>query len=211
MLLASAGVSDNISRWVAQRKHAHHPIRTTPMTDIKHLILSGRVEEATQLINKYFPYVLQDTDEDAPMPSEATSEPSVIPGVTPHTRIQYISQVSVNPTHVALNLRILAFIEAARTVPLTYSTSSYIPPSPTCLSHPGDDAHQTALLHHAQRLYASVESLSDPRDKDVYRKELSGVGGLLAYREPEKSSIAFYMKQERREVVADQVNSAILR
>lgn len=71
-------------------------------------------------------------------------------------------------------------------------------------------AHQTELLHRAQRLYAAVESLRDLRDRDVYREELKQVGGLLAYPAPERSPMARYMRQERREAVADQVNSAIL-
>lgn len=71
-------------------------------------------------------------------------------------------------------------------------------------------AHQTALLHTAQRLYSTVESLQDTSDRDVYRQELSQVGGLLAYRVPEDSPMSFYLTQERREAVADQVNSAIL-
>lgn len=75
------------------------------------------------------------------------------------------------------------------------------------------DAHsaqQTALLHRAQRLYATVESLRDSRDRELYRRELNSVGGLLAYTVPEASPMAKYLSQERREAVAEQVNSAIL-
>lgn len=166
---------------------------------------------------------------------------------TPHECLNYTSQLSTKPIHIALNLRILAFIEAARTKPLPYpkdplrtsvfsslststsasaSSSSLAPhdngtatsstissnhsPTPYADSSDVHSAHQTALLHTAQRLYSTVESLQDTSDRDVYRQELSQVGGLLAYRVPEDSPMSFYLTQERREAVADQVNSAIL-
>lgn len=178
------------------------------------MILAGQVERATELIKSHFPTVLRDPCEEFLTPPEKP-DISVIKGETPHSRVNYTSQVSTNPVHVALNLRILAFIEAARTVPLLYSSGSFSS-SLTPSSEPphqtvDDTAHQIALIHQAQRLYAAVESLTDPRDHEAYRKELSGVSGLLAYKEPEKSPMAKYMDQSRREHVAEQVNSAILR
>jgi hypothetical protein len=114
----------------------------------------------------------------------------------------------LKPTHLALNLEILAFIEAARSVPLPYpSSNSATSPLPTV---PPED-QQTMLLHLAQRLFAKVQSMKDPRDRDLYKKEMENVVGLLAYKIPESSSMAKYMQQERRDAVADQINSAILR
>jgi hypothetical protein len=39
---------------------------------------------------------------------------------------------------------------------------------------------------------------------------LDQVGGLLAYKVPEKSPMARYLSQGRREAVADQINAAVL-
>ena len=180
--------------------------------EIKLHVLSGRVDEAVQMLNTHFPFVLQENESEfttAPPPNASSSS-------SPFARLQFTSQLSVKPIHIALNLRILAFIEAARTVPLVYlgdpkrfSAGSNFPAGADCALD-ASSAHQTELLHRAQRLYAAVESLRDTRDRDIYRKELNQVGGLLAYTVPEASPIAKYLSQERREAVADQVNSAIL-
>lgn len=165
-------------------------------------IMSGRIDTATQLINTHFPAVLEDSD-------HYDSQP-VLPIVD---RLRSFSQVSLKPIHVALNLRILAFIEAARTKPLPYPSDPLRSSISTLTDYSSDaySAHQTRLLHLAQRLYASVESLQCHRDRERYREELQGVGGLLAYRVPEESSMAIYLSMERREAVANQVNSAIQR
>lgn len=182
------------------------------LLEIKLHICSGRVDEATQLLNTHFPAVLQETECDFtsfPIPKPLKPSP-------PFSRVHYTSQLSTKPIHIALNLRILAFIEAARTVPLQYSGDPKRQYSVsdaavgTDRSPDAYPAHQTALLHRAQRLYAAVESLRDLRDREIYRKELNSVGGLLAYTVPEASPIAKYLSQERREAAADQVNSAIL-
>ncbi|KAL5489776.1 hypothetical protein ACEPAI_4608 [Sanghuangporus weigelae] len=173
-------------------------------------ILSGRVDEATQLLYTYFPMVLQENDLDLPT-STSRGPPDT---TSPFTRLQYTSQNSVKPIHIALNLRILAFVEASRTVPLIYPGDpkrfSSIALAGANRSADEYSAHQIALLHHAQRLYATVESLRDSRERETYRKQLNGVGGLLAYSEPEKSPIAGYLSQDLRDAVANQVNSAIL-
>ena len=126
-------------------------------------------------------------------------------------RVNYVSHTT-NPIHLALNLRIQAFIEATRTVnlpnPPGYARS--VTSAPASSASESEAGHQTALLHRAQRLYAEVEALRDPEDKKVYREELKRVGGLLAYRTPETSSLAAFLEQSRRDAVADQVNSAIL-
>lgn len=122
-----------------------------------------------------------------------------------------------------LNLRILAFCEACRTIPLNY------PPRPSSSSDVADDAdadaidvdvdgedsdaqqeQQLALLLKAQKLYAYKNTLPSLDDRETYQKELGNVSGLLAYKIPEKSSMAKYLSMERREAVADQINKAIL-
>ncbi|KAF8136785.1 CTLH/CRA C-terminal to lish motif domain-containing protein [Boletus edulis] len=154
-------------------------------------ILSGHVQEAIDLLNRHFPKVLAEDVSDNQM--EVTDE-----------------NETVNPIHLLLNLRMLAFIEACRTVPLVYTppTRSIEP-----ISMNTDDTietHQAELLISVQKLYATVNALRKSDDRAIYLKELSNVGGLLAYTVPEKSPMAKYLHQERRDRVAEQINSAIL-
>jgi hypothetical protein len=177
-------------------------------------ILSGRVDEATNILNDHFPLVL--------------SEMQLYPYHQPDSRnltsgwVEAVAPTSVDPTHISLNLRILAFTEASRTVPLEYDphykqggepTSCSLPPSsPKSSIHDQDDpeAKQTELLCLAQKLYSSANQLRDANARAAYLKELGNVGGLLAYKHPESSPMAKYLSQTRREAVADQINSAIL-
>lgn len=166
-------------------------------------------------------------------------------------RVQFVA-TTLDPVHLSLNLRILAFIEACRTVPLVYtppSSSAIVGTAnadtslPTSLftaaqhrysdgvdaennvaDNDGDtdvdvnsadtdverDMRQTELLIRAQKLYAQVKALRRPADRAEYQKELTNVSGLLTYTHPEASPVARYLEQERRERVADQINSAIL-
>lgn len=131
----------------------------------------------------------------------------------------------MDPTHISLNLRILAFIEASRTVPLEYDphlqatrSTSPIPAeklkqrSPIYeLDDTDSEAKQTEQLDRAKKLYTAANSLRKPSDRASYLEELGQVGGLLAYKYPEDSPMAKYLSQERREAVANQINSAILR
>lgn len=134
--------------------------------------------------------------------------------------LEYLSQTSIEPQHLNLNLRILAFSEACRTIPLVYSPKkgsglATVVVQPVPLPHGEEDEfmnleQQTALLTRAQKLYALANALQHPVDRTTYMRELENVGGLLAYRVPETSSIAKYLTLERREAVADQINRAIL-
>jgi len=88
------------------------------------------------------------------------------------------------------------------------------PPETPALYDPEDpvayDQHLNSLLSRVKKLYASANALREPIDRGTYLEELGQVGGLLAYRVPEKSPMAKYLSQARREAVADQINSAIL-
>ena len=185
------------------------------LTGIRIAILSGRVDDATALLNEHFPAVLSKSTD----PDPAEHHPS--------GRLKYVSPTSVDPVHLSLNLRILAFIEACRTIPLPYTptkpgspfhmhTAQDVPhPAPEVLHdgpRPGEmEDHQAALLARAQKLYAAVNMIEKPSDRARYLKELGNVGGLLAYKVPEESPIAQYLSQERREAVAAQLSRAILR
>ncbi|KAF8077865.1 CTLH/CRA C-terminal to lish motif domain-containing protein [Lyophyllum atratum] len=167
-------------------------------------ILSGRVDEATSMLNEHFPSVLA-----GPVP-ERISE-----------AIPYACPTSVDPAHLTLNLRILSFIEACRTVPLPYPKMDGDTPEPPHTS-PQQELQamdvdssppfeqQLRLLSKARKLLGLAEMLTKPGDRDLYLKELTNVGGLLAYKVPEHSTISKYLSQERREAVADQINRAIL-
>ncbi|KIJ04845.1 hypothetical protein PAXINDRAFT_159237, partial [Paxillus involutus ATCC 200175] len=177
-------------------------------------ILSGKVEEAVALLNEHFPKVLAE-DEACDTIDAADVEMEISdPG-----RLEYTTD-TVNPIHLSLNLRILAFIEACRTVPLVYDPPPRRTGSPMSVDnttaspskcHPRDeDEYQMELLIRAQKLYATVNALRKQEERAIYIKELSNVGGLLAYKIPEDSPMAKYLHQERRDGVAEQINSAIL-
>lgn len=169
-------------------------------------ILSGRVDEAIDLLNSHFPSVLSE--------SKAESFPVIR---TKSSDTEYVTSTSVEPPHLLLNLRILAFSEACRTVPLEYlpAGSSSLPSAAPPLEHESIDTfasseQQVSLLTKAQKLYSLANSLTNHSDRARYLKELENVGGLLAYKVPEQSSMAKYLTMERREAVADQINRAIL-
>lgn len=157
------------------------------------------------LLNEHFPAVLS-VDYERP------------PQIIPPGRFAYLPATSVDPSHLALNLRILRFIEAARTRPLPYPEHS-APPATN--DHITNDTRNTQreneaspasadLLHRAQALYSEASSLPVPSDRALYINELSQACAILAYREPEVGPMAKYMTQDRREAVADQVDRAIL-
>lgn len=172
------------------------------------------MDEAIALLNEHFPLVLGETENNT---HKRTEPPASLPG-----QVDYLAPTSVDPTHLSLNLRIMAFIEASRTVPLEYDprplpqTEKTLPVHSTHKKessiYEADDpeAKQIDLLFRAQKLYAAANLLHDPSDRARYLKELGNVGGLLAYKEPESSPMAKYLSQERRESVADQINGAIL-
>jgi hypothetical protein len=183
------------------------------LPEIRIHILSGRVDEATALLNEHFPLVLSEAELD-------TSLPTALRKLAPR-----LVSTSLCPTNLSLNLRILAFTEASRTVPLEYNphldraeeSSSYALPAtseplPKSPIYEQDDpvAKQTELLYLAQKLYSSASQLQNANDRAAYLKELGNVGALLAYKHPENSPMAKYLSQARREAVADQINTAIL-
>ncbi|KAI6005666.1 PQ loop repeat-domain-containing protein [Pisolithus albus] len=185
-------------------------IRTIGLREcIRTHILSGRVEEAICCLNEHFPKVLDEKlgeEADTTAPDDTSDD----------RRLQY-RKTTVNPVHLSLNLRILAFIEACRTLPLSYpdpsheSTIVHPPPTESSVCDTVDEERrQTELLIRARKLYAHVNSLRKPANRSIYERELKNVFGLLAYKVPEKSPIVKYLSQERRERVAEQVDCAIL-
>jgi len=175
--------------------------------EIRICILSGQIDEAIELLNKYFPSVL----------SENTETPSLY---KTDSRLEYIPSTSVNPSHLMVNLHIQGFIEAARSIPLPYYPPEIQPPtSPIAATtdEVTDEDKEMAnlraterLLHRAQNLYAEAHRLPVAEDRAQYLLELGRVGSLLAYAVPEKGPVTQYLGQDRREALADSIDSAIL-
>jgi len=181
--------------------------------EIRSRILSGQVDDAIVLLQTHFPSVLQESDAGSASTESRTAESRPLS----NNNSEYVSSTSTEPAHLLLNLRILAFSEACRTVPLEYPpskysalTSSISTPAQSPIDIDENPDHQMALLTRAQKLYALSNTLQNHLDRATYLKELENVGGLLAYKVPEKSSMAKYLTLERREAVADQINRAIL-
>ncbi|KAF8511364.1 CTLH/CRA C-terminal to lish motif domain-containing protein [Gautieria morchelliformis] len=172
--------------------------------EIKTRILSGRIDDATDMLNTHFPTVL------APMADEVQYDPALL------------------PANLFLNLRIQNFIEQSRTRPLPWpSSSSSDPPTRTYspskdhlrLDEPysslsdsaEDEQRKNRLLCLMHELYTLARKLQVPEDRTTYLKELSNVGGLLVYPVPEMSpGLHKYLDISRREAVSDQINEAIL-
>ncbi|EIM90091.1 uncharacterized protein STEHIDRAFT_108677 [Stereum hirsutum FP-91666 SS1] len=191
--------------------------------EIQTSILSGSVDTARSLLQKHFPDVLS--------PPPLWSNAPIKPRSSPDT-IQSILPFSVDPMQLDLNLRILAFLETSRTIPLEYpprhpsqpstditmddASSPSRPSTPATsnirepLHNADSDEHLSQLFQLARELYECAENLNDPADRVSYQKELSVITSVMAYKDPEHSHLAKYYTQARREQVAEQINSAIL-
>ncbi|TFY81559.1 hypothetical protein EWM64_g2449 [Hericium alpestre] len=102
-------------------------------------------------------------------------------------------------------------IPAAVNSEVTFLAGDSEDPNIRAPSLPADtDAHLERLFRHACELYDCAQMLKDPADRAAYQKELASICGLLAYKVPERSPMAKYLTQSRREQVADEINSAIL-
>ncbi|KAJ7109485.1 CTLH/CRA C-terminal to lish motif domain-containing protein [Mycena epipterygia] len=165
---------------------------------IRTRILTGRIGDAIQLLEQHFPAVLSSEI----LPSAPKPHKSL-------TGTDFLASTTLNPAHLSLNLRILAFTEAFRTAPvdgvLHTTADSLNPPL-----EDEDDAETLELLAKAKKLYVLVSMLPNPTERAAYAKELRNVAGLLAYPDPQSSPVAKYLSQERREAVANQINTAIL-
>ena len=180
-------------------------------------ILSGNIEEAIALLERYFPNVL--TPEDRVL-REATHS------TVPQPVLRYIPPTTVEPHHLRLNLHMQMFIEAARTVPLPYrsemgeintASPSYRPRrqrvSQFSPSERAADEPDAGLLEHAKDLISEAQMLPEPDDRSKFIVEIAnGLCALLAYPIPEKiEAMQSYLSYERREGVANQIDNAILR
>ncbi|KAJ7741517.1 lish motif-containing protein [Mycena maculata] len=158
-------------------------------------ILTGCVADAIELLETHFPSVLSSET----LPSAPTPFKSL-------TGTDFVASTTLNPAHLTLNLRILAFTEAFRTAPLDRVLHSTTDASPL----EEDDPKTLELISKARKLHILVSMLPNPTERAAYTQELRNVAGLLAYPDPQSSPVAKYLSQERREAVANQINTAIL-
>ncbi|KAJ7097844.1 lish motif-containing protein, partial [Mycena belliarum] len=159
-------------------------------------ILAGRVTAAIELLEQHFPAVLfSEVLPTAPKPHKSLAG------------TKFVASTTLNPTHLNLNLRILAFTEAFRTAPLDRIRTASAAQS---TSEDDDDQNTVELLSKAKKLQVLVSMLPNPNERATYAQELRNVAGLLAYPDPQTSPVAKYLSQERREAVANQINTAIL-
>ena len=185
-----------------------HPF---PILEIRDLVLSGKIDQAIHQLDKHFPSVLGVSRERS-VPASKISAASNIP-------------ISVASTHLALNLRIQAFLELSRTSPLPHpsetlststervSSSSIAPKTGLQTASSMDKASQkkkqAALLGAAQSLLVETNKL-EPKYRALYLKELTEVSVVMAYHQPEFSPAKAYLGIERRQALAEQVDAAVL-
>ncbi|EKM82605.1 hypothetical protein AGABI1DRAFT_111204 [Agaricus bisporus var. burnettii JB137-S8] len=181
-------------------KSANHLIPTT--TDPRHLLLNLRILGFTELCRTK-PLVYSS-------PSLRTNE---IDMSESDVIIQHDSTQAKN-VDSEMNDNVDTDAEADTDVDGTASESSTqdvhdLTPHTATVESNGDSKVEL-MIHQGQKLYALLEQIDHPAEKELYKKELVNVGALLAYPEPEDSPLARYLSMERREAVAEQINKAIL-
>ncbi|KAF8328652.1 uncharacterized protein EI90DRAFT_3114314 [Cantharellus anzutake] len=212
--------------------------------EIRKCILQGHIAEATELLNAHFPTVLNESEPQPKLELNISSSPLTHTSLTARSpsgppsmarpssptlnSAPFIFPHSLEPSHLALNLRIQGFIEDVRTrrlnppppVPArmslsTPSTPAYNPFNPPIFSHVASSHrerdNQPAVLRSARDLLQMAQNLRNATDRAVYLKELDNVWALMAYPEPEATGlmqVLKYMHYDRRVALADQINSA---
>lgn len=138
------------------------------------------------------------------------------------------------PEIVSLNLQTQTFIELMRTAHATSAIST--PSTPTSSVHGGlaggggGDAHSSdaemsastsslggsasilnVAIAQSQALREKVLQLPVGKDREGWERECIDVCGLLAYKDLATCPVRGYLSQSRRDILAEMVNSAILR
>ncbi|KAJ6547670.1 CTLH/CRA C-terminal to lish motif domain-containing protein [Mycena capillaripes] len=192
-IMQAADSETSVTRGLSEETFSQVELRQK----IRAHILAGQINNAIDLLEKHFPAVLSSET----LPSTPKPHKSL-------TGTDFVASTTLNPAHLNLNLRILAFTEAFRAFPLdrVLQTTAETPSSSLDESEP-----KTAeLLSKAQKLHVLASMLPNPNERAAYNKELRNVVSLLAYPDPDNSPVAKYLSQERREAVANQINTAIL-
>ncbi|KAM0792297.1 hypothetical protein ACM66B_004986 [Microbotryomycetes sp. NB124-2] len=222
----------------------------TAASEIQEHIWNGRISQAVDLINEYFPDVLSETTEAKTATSTSQRcEPTNFFVPTPSTSrvpagngVQAASKsavpvlgaafgswsLSLQPQILALNLQLQSFVELMRSA---HSSPSTPTASGRYSNNLSDSFHsETALsastssigslsgnhsllnvaITQSQALNAKVRQLPPGKDKEKWEQECIDVSGLMAYKDLSTCPVRGYLAQERREVLAELVNAAIL-
>lgn len=196
-------------------------------------ILSGAITRAVDALHAHFPTVLTPGPVTNGASSNGAGPRSSVSGATNGSNGSYVAPPraprptgpsspsndhatpvfprSTDADHVRLNLQIQQFIESFRQIVPS------APSSPTSsigsLNGSTGESVSVALnvaLAALQGLHADASRMR-PEHRSVYLHEVKDVGGLLAYTDPENSTLAGFLDQARRVALAQQVNAAILR
>lgn len=210
-------------------RHANFKERTLTIhliSAIRDHLLWGRIQEATQMLRDHFPGVVN-AENEASSSSNSSAQP--LSNSTMNSYPSYVFELSLDPDHLTLNLRIQSFIEAVRTRPLappppatSYLTPHHAlslynspssPPTPPPTGSTSLEDQKSVVLHLGKELSYIANQLPDPTDRAVYLRELDSIWALIAYPDPEGSAppyVSKYLQYDRRLSLADQINSAIL-
>lgn len=208
-------------------------------TDIRDHILAGRIQLAVDLLNEHFPAVLTDVPTPPPskpsskscdpktffVPSTSTPPPALPRPILPILGATFSpSALSLAPSILSLNLQLQSFVELIRTANSTSRPSTPTPSaagdSPT--DPPSLSASTSSIMSsrtgsmmkaiaQSQALGKKVQEMPAGRDKESWQRECVDVSGLLAYVDLSICPVRGYLAQERREVLAELVNAAVLR
>lgn len=146
--------------------------------------------------------------------STRAPDPSAADAGTPRQGGNHATPVFARSTeadHVRLNLQIQQFIESFRQiVPSAPSSPASSIGSLNGSSSGSGGATLNVALTALHGLHADALRMM-PAPRSVYLQEIKDVGGLLAYTDPENSTLSGFLDQARRVALAQQVNAAILR
>ena len=172
----------------------------------------------------------------SPLPHLRPSSSSLSSPASTVTGAQFGSWASsLAPEIVSLNLQTQTFIELMRTAHATPAIST--PSTPTSSVHGGlasggggGDAHSSdaemsastsslggsasilnVAIAQSQALREKVLQLPVGKDREGWERECIDVCGLLAYKDLATCPVRGYLSQSRRDILAEMVNSAILR
>ncbi|KAK4053798.1 hypothetical protein OIV83_001454 [Microbotryomycetes sp. JL201] len=135
--------------------------------------------------------------------------------------------LSLQPQILALNLQLQSFVELMRSAhavpsaPATptrhnnlsdslYSEAAMSASTSSIGSLSGNHSVLNVAIAQSQALNAKVRQLPPGKDKEKWEQECIDVSGLMAYKDLATCPVRGYLAQERREVLAELVNAAIL-
>ena len=189
----------------------HEKLTPKGLLEIQGCILAGQVDNAIALLQEHFPTVLR-----VDLAAVDNSQNELFSVATHAT----VTPESTDPAHLVLNLRIMDFIDAARTEPLP----CYCPECARCQarssSAPSSEYNarwrysarsrgRPELLRKARKLFLEAKRLLKPADRLFYLGELARVTSAISYLKPEESELQAYFMHARRERLAWQIERAI--